>query len=153
LSNKDFSGSSASGEINVVDILARVVVIAGESLGSSIIPWLLEVVSGGSRNGGSSRSRCSHNIQSVVLEEVQSRVISNIDGSSSFESDGHVESLDVEGNSGSVVGKFVVENELIGDLGTSISGLINMDLVVMSIAEGIKVGSSVRSLSRIEVGE
>jgi len=153
LANKDFSSGSTSGKINVVDILARVVVIVGEGLGSGIIKWLLEVVCGGSRNSGRSRSISSHNIQSIVLEEVQSRVISNIDWSNSLESDGHVESLDVEGDTGAIVGEFVVEDELISDLWSSISGLINVDFVVMSITQRIKVGSSVGRLTRIEVGD
>jgi len=121
LTNKDFSGGGTSGKVNVVEILFGVVVIAWECLGSSIIKRLLEVVGGGSRNGGSRRSCSSNDVQSIILEEVQSRVISNIDWSSSLESDWHVESLNVEGNSGSVVGEFIVEHKLIGDLGTSIS--------------------------------
>jgi len=77
LSDEDLSGGGASGKINVVDVLSRVVVITGEGLGSSIIKRLLEEVGGGSRNSGGRRSSSGNNVQSIVLEEVQSSVVSN----------------------------------------------------------------------------
>lgn len=45
-----------------------------------------------------------------------------------------------------------MENELISDLGTSISGLINVDFVVVTIAQRVKVGTTIRGFTRIEVG-
>jgi len=152
LSNKDFSRSGTARNIDVVDILGGIVVIVGECLVSCIIPWLDKVSGGGSRDCSGLGSRRCNNVQSIEFEEVESGIISGGDLSCSFESDGESESFNLESNSGSVVGQFVVDDELEGHFGFSVSSLINVDLIIMLVAQRKIVGSTICTLSRIPVG-
>jgi len=152
LSDKDFSGGGAVREVNRVDILGSVVVIVGECLGSSIVERLLEEVVGRSRDGGGSSSSWGDDVQSIVFKEAKVRVVSSGDGASGLESDGQSVSLDVESDSGSIVRQFIVEDELESHFGFSVSSLIDVDVVVMFVAQRIEVGTTIRVFSRIPVG-
>jgi len=154
LADKDTSSSGTAWNRDGVVVLSGICSIVRESLGSGMVERLLE--SGRARCNISDESRSSSEvdqIQSVIFQEIQVRIISSGDGANSLE--WLVDNLvfaDKEGNSSTTSGEFVDHLKLEIHVISSLASVINEDVEVKIWVHCIVVRTTEGRMTRIVIG-